>query len=182
MADLSLIKGDDLYRAAEYLKALTEGSAGPGRISVDANQAFMVGSGRLTAAVASNARTTLANPTGSGKVLYVTSLSITATVTVWGELRINPTTGLPAGARTPANKHIGGPASAAVMNADLSATTALGGGTLASTSIAVPANRREVITLDEPIRLDAGLTLGLGFTLGTAGDVTLNLTYLEETA
>ena len=151
-----------------------------GRKKVEDQDSFVNGSGRLSAALANNLRATLQNPVGSGKNLFIYALTAFCTVQAYGELRINPTTGLPVGLRTASNKRVGGRASFAVMNADLNATTPLGGGSLASTVIAISPGRREEITLDHPFMLAPGITMGVGVPLSAAGDIVLNVSYWEE--
>ena len=140
---------------------------------------FLAGSGRLTLGVAGNIRCRLANPAGSGRNMVLARLVAMATVVGWAELRLNPTTGLPAGARTPFNAILGGAAASGTMEADTNTVTALGGGTLLSPVVGVPPNTR--ISLDlPPLVLAPGVSLGINVPIAGAGDATVSAYWFEE--
>lgn len=164
----------------DLLKASVDAQTNYGVSKTDLARSFMAGTGVQTAALATNLRATLQNPGGSGKNLYIYSFTAHVTVAATLTLRINPTSGLPAGARTPTNKLVGGAAASAVMLADLNAATPLGGGTLSSTELMLAANSRVEINFDHPLRLGAGLTLGIGVPLSAAGSVNVNVSWWED--
>lgn len=138
--------------------------------------------GTLTTAAASNVRMTLENPTGSGHKLTLLGLELGSTVTGFCDIRVNPTTGLPASAARPAlNALVGaGSAPVAVVKADESAVTGLGGGTATGVRLHVGANQPRDVNLVTPLILTAGVTLGISLNLSAAFTFAARFTFLEE--
>lgn len=158
------------------VKALTDPLK---QLTID-GKAFTAGSGRINAGGATNVRGLLRNPAGSGKNLFLHSLVAMCTQTVFGELRINPNQNLPSAARLVANKKIGGPAAVGLVDVDTSLVNPLGGGTLGSTALSLPANSRSEIRFHMPYMLAPGISLGLAIPLTGAGDLSFNLVWWEE--
>lgn len=140
---------------------------------------FLGGSGKLTLTVAGNIRGLFANPTGSGRKVHLVRLAALTTVTAFLDLRRNPTTGLPTASRAPFNAVLGGPTGQATLVADTDTTTALGGGTLLSTTLGLPANSRTSIDLP-PLVLAPGQSLGLNINLASGADAVFSLYWIEE--
>lgn len=162
----------------DLLKASVDAQTNYGVSKVDQARSFMAGSGLLTTGIGSSIRATLENPGGSGKNLYVYSFTAFSSAVSTLQLRIQPTTNLPAGVRTPTNKIIGGPAPSALMKADLGA--AMTGGTVASTELRLPAGVRVEVDFDQPIRMAPGVMLGIGWSVGVGGDMNVNVSWWED--
>lgn len=141
---------------------------------------FMVGSGKVSMAVAGNLRATFTNPAGSGKTVYLYSMTVLSTSLGWAELRVNPTTGLPAATvRTPTNTSIGNPGTSAVeFRVDTDTTVPLGGGSLSSSVIGLPAN--DVRNISLMLIIPPGVSLGIGAPFAAGFDATFNLHWWEE--
>ena len=139
---------------------------------------FIAGSQKLELAVTGNFRGLISNPTGSGRKLLVVRMVALATVTAWMDLRLNPTTGLPVGARTPFNAVLGGAAASGTLRADTDATVPLGGGALLSPTLALPPNSRQSVDLP-PLVLMPGVSLGMNINSG-AGAAAFSLYWIEE--
>lgn len=140
---------------------------------------FLAGSGRLTLAVAGNMRGVFTNPSGSGRRVSLVRVAAVSTVMAWMDLRLTPTTGIPASTRTPFNAVLGGAAPVATLAADTNATTAVGGGTLLSSTLALPANARQSIDLP-PIVMSPGVSLGMNINLIAAADGSFSLYWIED--
>lgn len=136
---------------------------------------ILSGSGRIALSLAGNLRATVANPAGSGRLVYLPAISAFATATGWASIIRNPTTGLPASAARPhLNAFLvpGAPPGVAVLKADTNASTPLGGGTDSGIVLGVPGGVREKIDLP-PFVLYPGEVLGLNIPFAGAADVSL---------
>jgi hypothetical protein len=136
---------------------------------------FLAGSGRLVLSVAGNVRALITNPADSGKRVFVAELGLFATATGWAEVRRNPTSGLPAGSRSPLN--LADPNSdeppVAVVAVDTDATTPLGGGTATSVTVGIPPNER--LELKVGFELAPGQSLGFNVPFAGAADAAMSV-------
>jgi hypothetical protein len=121
----------------------------------------------------------LRNPSASGRNLYLVRLALLSTALAWGDVRVNPTTGLPTAARTSHNAILGAAAAGGELLADVNAITAIGGGTLLSTTIAVPVSQRVQLDLP-PFVLAPGFSVGLNFNVLGAADASISGYWYEE--
>jgi hypothetical protein len=147
--------------------------------AVSQQRFFLAGSGRLTLGAAGNFRALLRNPSASGRNLYLVRLALLSTALAWGDVRVNPTTGLPTAARTSHNAILGAAAASGELLADVNAITAIGGGTLLSTTIAVPVSQRVQLDLP-PFVLAPGVSVGLNFNVLGAADASISGYWYEE--
>ncbi len=149
--------------------------------AVAAGQVKSYGTGTLTVVGAGNVRFTMENPSASAHKLTLIGVAIASTVTGFGTLLLNPTTGLPASAARPALNAIvgGGNAAVAVVKADTNAVTALSGGTDTGVIIPAAANAFRELVLPAPVVLTPGVKLGLAVNLGASFTLTATVTFIE---
>lgn len=144
-----------------------------------AGAVYLSGTGNIALSVAGNLRLTIANPTGSGKTLYIYRLSTYSSAAGFAGLFVNPTLGLPVGVRPVNNVYVGNPTvGKGVVNADENATTALGGGTDTGVTFGIPAGNHSIFDLP-PLIVPAGVTLGVNVPFTGAANATLNAYWYE---
>lgn len=146
--------------------------------------AYLASTGKMNLAVAGNLRITFNNPSTSGKNVVIQQLvgANSASAMAWAEVRLGPTTGLPATALIVPKNAIWLAAndnnlSVVEMRADTDTTTPIGGGTKVL-DLAVPPGRREVYSLT--IVLTPGVMVGVNVVFAGAADSVLNAYYYED--
>lgn len=142
---------------------------------------YMAGTGKLDLTVAGNVRAVIENPAGSGRTVNVVRMAGLATGVGWADLFVNPTTGLPATAARPVTNAIvgGGQAPVAVVRADTSAVTALGGGTATGVTLGVPSGARFSLDLP-PLVLAPGVSLGVNDAFAGSASLALSVYWFED--
>lgn len=154
-------------------------------LALSDRRAYVASTGKVSLAVAGNFRTTLENPTASGKKLVITSLAVfdTASSAAWADIRLGPTTGLPtANTVTPRNAVMTNSGafadSIAVVKWDTDTTTPLGGGVLFQ-QVGIPSNSRTVFGQGYFV-VTAGTLVGINAAFAGASDVNFTVYYYEE--
>lgn len=148
---------------------------------VRAGFAFTGSSGKIDLSAAGNLRGTLANPAGSGRTIYLYTISTFSTAQGgFAHTYINPTAGLPTVLKSSNNNFIGHPrAAVGVVRVDVDALTALSGGTDTGLAIGIASNERAEIEL-APFIIPPGVTMGINIPFAGATSVTFNLNWWEE--
>lgn len=153
---------------------------------VRAGFGYFASSGQQTLAVAGNLRMTITNPStangGNGRNLYLYRLSAFATVSGYGHLFINPTTGLPVGSKRINNANtLTSQASTATVNVDTSTTTGLGGGV--DSGVDLPISQSQVVNYElDPFIIAPGVTVGINVAYTGATTAVATIYWGEETA
>lgn len=158
-------------------------SRGIGGISQKINEGkgFFTGTGRVTLTAAGNFRVTMENPAGSGKTVYIYAIvGINGAGSMaWADIRMNPTTGLPAEVATPRNNILGGGlAPVHLAKHDTNLTTPIGGGTLIN-SIGIPAGSRTVVS-GSLFVLPQGVMMSFNVAFAGAADTDVTVYLYEE--
>jgi hypothetical protein len=143
-------------------------------------RAYILGSGRVTLAVAGNVRGLLTNPAGSDRNVTLVGMTAFATALGWVQVLLNPTTGLPTSEIRPnLPLHPAPQVAVAQMRIDTSAITALAGGTDTGVVIALPAGAARQIT-PLGLVLAPGMSLGLSIPFAASADLAFSLYVVEE--
>ena len=110
-------------------------------------KAFVATTGPMTLALAGNMRALFTNPAGSNVTVLINRIATvnTTVATVFANMYLNPTNGLPIAVGYASNVILGGPASKAYFTNDTSVATPLSGGTLIMPFV-VPPGRTEFDT------------------------------------
>jgi hypothetical protein len=156
----------------------------PGHASRAATgQFYMAGTGKLDLTVAGNVRAVIENPAGSGRTVHVVRMAGLATGVGWADLFVNPTAGVPTTVARPVTNAIvgGGQPSVAVVRADTSAVTALGGGTATGVTLGVPSGARFSLDLP-PLVLAPGAVLGVNDAFAGSASLALSVYWYEDPA
>lgn len=141
---------------------------------------YTVTSPQLTVAIASNARFTLSNPSGSGKniIIYCLETYIASGTASYASIFSNPTTNLPAAALTPVNQNLtSANTSSAVVKADAN-LAAMSGGTTMFT-LPVPTGER-VAYKEQLLIIPPGMMVGINAPLLLATNGSFKLDFWEE--
>lgn len=141
---------------------------------------FGAGSGKLTLSAAGHVRSLLENPAGSGKLLNVFSLVAFTTGNAFGQLMVNPSTGLPTVAKTINNQRMLHPrVSVATLKVDTDLTVPLAGGTDTGQILGIGANSRQDVRLP-PMVVPPGISVGINVPFAGAAEASLNVYWWEE--
>lgn len=147
---------------------------------IDAGLFYISGSGQISLTVGSNVRSTVRNPTGSGRLVHIVALETFATATAYGTVYLNPTTNLPdATAERPKLSARPAIAPAPVVQVRANTGAALSGGT--ATGLIVPAAAGPARRIDlPPITLDPGQSLGVNIPFSGAAETVFTVFVLEQ--
>lgn len=146
-------------------------------------RAYIVGSGRMSLAVAGNVRATITNPVNSGRNVLISKIVSFGTARSWADVRLNPTTGLPVSAPRPVvNAIFGQPGGVAQLRVDTDATTPLGGGTDTGLVIATGPEDRTPVELKPYLLIAPGVVAGINVPFAGAADAVLTAYFAEVDA
>lgn len=147
---------------------------------------FMAGSGALTLGLVSYFRSTIANPTGSGKIVMITRLDSFSTASAtFAHLWLNPTVGLPVATARPilnCNVDSNNTAGVAVIKTEVITqlgNSALSGGVDTGIDIALGPNAFEIFDLP-PILLRPGQTIGLSASIPIGVNLATIVRWMEQ--